>query len=110
MNSSKVCAIGDFDTISMFQSLGIQVYPVEQISEARTIFEQVVKEGYHVIFLTEKMAEQMSDMLDRINLNWTPMVALVPDYHGSTGYAFERVRETVKKAIGADIFKETEEE
>jgi V/A-type H+-transporting ATPase subunit F len=110
MHSSKICAIGDFNTVSIFRSLGIQVFFLEELSEATTVFEQVIKEEYHVIFLTEKIAEQIPDVLDKINLNWTPMVVLVPDYHGTTGYAFERVRETVKKAIGADIFKETKED
>lgn len=110
MQSSKICAIGDFETVSIFRSLGIQVFLIEEFGEAATVFDQVVREGYHVVFLTEKIAEQIPDALDKINLNWTPMVVLIPDYHGSTGYAFERVREVVKKAIGADIFKETEEE
>lgn len=109
MHSSKICAIGDFDTVLMFRSLGIPVFFIEEFGEVETVFEQVVQEGYHVIFLTEKIAERIPDVLDKINLDWTPMVVLIPDCHGTTGYAFERVRETVKKAIGADIFKETEE-
>jgi V/A-type H+-transporting ATPase subunit F len=110
MYSSKICAIGDYDTVLIFRSLGVQVYPVEDVSEANEVFNRSVKEGYHAIFLTEKLAQKMEDVLKKVNLNWTPMVSIVPDYHGSTGYAFERVRDTVKKAIGADIFKETEED
>jgi V/A-type H+-transporting ATPase subunit F len=106
MHSPKICAIGDYDTVMIFRSLGIRVYPVTDVSEAGTIFNQSVKEGFHVIFLTEKLARDMGDVLKKVNLTWTPMVAVIPDCHGSTGYAFERVRETVKKAIGADIFKE----
>jgi V/A-type H+-transporting ATPase subunit F len=110
MYSSKICAIGDYDTVLIFRSLGVRVYPVSDVSEAGKFFNQSVKEGFHVIFLTEKLAQQMGDVLEKVNLNWTPMVAVIPDCHGSTGHAFERVRETVKKAIGADIFKETEED
>jgi V/A-type H+-transporting ATPase subunit F len=110
MHSSKICAIGDHDTVLIFRSLGVRVYPVTGVSEASEVFSQSVKEGFQVIFLTEKLAQKMGDALAKVNLNWTPMVAVIPDCHGSTGYAFERVRETVKKAIGADIFKETEED
>jgi vacuolar-type H+-ATPase subunit F/Vma7 len=110
MHSSKICAIGDFDTVSVFRSLGVRVYPVSDVPEAVADFNQAIKEGVHVIFLTEKLAQKMEDALGKVNLNWTPMVAIIPDCHGSTGYAFQRVRETVKKAVGADIFKDTEKD
>ncbi len=107
MFSSKIAVVGDFDTVSIFRSVGVMVYPVDEGEGEHEVIEQVFEEDYKIIFLTERLAEKYSSLLDKIDSETFPMVVLIPDQRGSTGLAFRRIRETVKKAIGADILKET---
>ena len=110
MFSTKIAAVGDFDTVLMFRSLGIAVYPVDDGPDGEEVFSRILKEGYQVIFLTERLAEKWSGLLRKVRSEWTPMVVLIPDQRGSTGLALQSVRETVRKAIGADVLKETDKD
>ncbi len=110
MFSSEIAAVGDFDTVSIFRSMGVRVYPVNADSEGEAVFSRVLKEGYDVIFLTERLAEKWSSLVEEVRLKWSPMVVLIPDQRGSTGLAFRNVRETIRRAIGADILKEAEKD
>lgn len=105
MFSSKIAVVGDFDTVSIFKSVGVTVYPVDEGKSEDEVVEQVFQEDYQIIFLTERLAEKYSSLVDKTDSETFPMIVLIPDQKGSTGLAFRRIRETVKKAIGADILK-----
>jgi V/A-type H+-transporting ATPase subunit F len=106
MHSSKIAAVGDFDSISIFRSMGVRVYVVDENQEDRSYFEQVLKEGYQIVFLTERLGEKWRDLLKEVETRIVQTVVLIPDQKGKTGFAMGKVRETVKNAIGADILKE----
>lgn len=105
MFSSEIAVVGDFDTVAIFKSVGVMVYPVDEGKDEHEIVEQVFQKDYKIIFLTEKLAEKYSSLIDQTDSETFPMVVLIPDQRGSTGLALRRIRETVKKAIGADILK-----
>jgi len=105
MFSSKIAVVGDFDTVLIFKSVGVSVYPVDEGKSEGEVVEQVFQEDYQIIFLTERLAEKYSSLVDKTDSETFPMIVLIPDQKGSTGLAFRRIRETVKKAIGADILK-----
>ncbi|MCJ7813468.1 hypothetical protein MUP95_09175 [bacterium] len=106
MISSKIAAVGDFDSVTLFKSMGVHVYTVEDDVKGKEHFIQVLKQGFDVVFLTERLGEKWSDVLKEVDVKRKPTVILVPDQKGSTGFAWDRIRGIVKKAVGADILKE----
>lgn len=106
MLSSKIAAVGDFDSVFIFQAMGVHIHVIEDNAKGKERFMQVLKEGYEIVFLTERFGEKWSELLREVEIRRTPTVVLVPDQKGSTGFALNRIRDVVKKAVGADILKE----
>ena len=105
---SKVAVIGDRESVLLFKAAGVRVYPVKEIHEAEQAFDDLVRSDYVVIFITEELAEKISHRLQEYALKPLPVVVPIPNIRGSVGYGFDRVRDTVKKAVGADILKHKE--
>lgn len=101
-----MAVIGDRDSVLLFKSAGIRVAPASNTQEARKVFDELVEANFAVIFITEQLAAGMQDRIEEIALGPLPSVVLIPNNKGSLGLGLKRVRETVKKAVGADILRE----
>ena len=106
MFSTKIAAVGDFDSVLIFRSMGVQVYAVDESAKGKERFAEILKQNFEIVFLTERLGEKWSDILQEVNIRRKPTVVLVPDQKGSTGFALDWIRNVVKKAVGADILKE----
>ena len=60
-------------------------------------------EASAVIFVTEKLAEQIEDEIERYKDMPMPAIVSVPGRDGSTGYGMENIRNAALRAVGADI-------
>ncbi|MEF9894246.1 MAG: V-type ATP synthase subunit F [Clostridia bacterium] len=103
----KIAAVGSRDTVLAFKALGLDVAPVDTAEEAsRTVFE-LAQAGCAVIFITEELADQIGETIERYKTQALPAIIPIPGATGSTGSGMRKVRSNVEKAIGADIlFKE----
>lgn len=109
MNTSNIAVIGDRDSVLCFKAVGVEVFPARNPGEAEKIFRRLLKEKYVVIFITEQLAKGLEEELEEVAYKPLPSVVLIPNNKGSLGLASARIRETVKKAVGADIFAEKKE-
>lgn len=104
----KVGVIGDRDSIIGFRSLGMSVLETVDVTEAGQMLEKLVEEHYAVIFITEILAEGNQARLRELRSRKLPAVIPIPSLTGSTGLGMRQVRESVKKAVGMDIFAHDE--
>lgn len=109
MSISNVAVIGDKDSILCFRAIGILTFPVSESKEARAVVRRLLQDQVSVIFITEKIAEGIMDLVDELATRSLPSVVLIPNNQGSLGLGMERIRQTVIKAVGADIFGKGEE-
>lgn len=109
MSTSNIAVIGDRDSVLCFNAIGVDVFPVVDVEGAKRTFEDVYGGNYAVIFITEEFAAKIEDKLREVAWRPLPSVVLIPNNRGSLGLGLSKVRETVKKAVGADIFAESEE-
>lgn len=109
MSISNVAVIGDRDSILCFRAIGVLTFPVSESTEARAVVRRLVKDKVSVIFITEKIAEGIMDLIDELARVSLPSIVLIPNNQGSLGLGMERIRQTVTKAVGADIFGKDEE-
>lgn len=103
MSMYKIAVIGDKDSILGFKALGLSVFPVLRSEEAAKLINKLAKGKYAVIFLTEAIARDIEETLERYKTVPFPAIILIPNNQGSIGLGIQGVKDSVEKAIGADI-------
>lgn len=98
----KMAIMGGKSSILPFKGIGIDVFPVYDISEAKITLEEIAQE-YGVIFITERVAEQMLDIIVKYNQKVTPAIIFIPSSTGTIGLGAGWIEENVEKAIGQNI-------
>lgn len=102
VKNGKIAVIGDKDSVLAFKAVGIEAFCATGMFEANDLLRKL-KDDYAVIFITEDLAEQVSDTLEKIKSHAYPAVIPIPGGAGSTGYGMRSLHRDVEKAIGADI-------
>ncbi len=103
MADYRIAVMGDKDSVLGFKALGLDVFPVESVDEARHILHRIAKEDYAVVYLTEQLAAQMESDVNRYKDALTPAVILIPGKEGSLGMGMANIKKAVERAVGADI-------
>lgn len=103
MANKRICIMGDFDSISAFTVLGLDVYPVSETEQAEDTLKQLITREYSVIFITENYAKSLSHILDKYRTQPLPAIIPIPSVAGSTGFGIGYVKKAVEQAVGSDI-------
>ena len=99
----RVAVIGDKDSVLAFKALGVEVYTVIDGEEASEKIKDLAKEEVGVIFITEKLAQQIPSTIDKYRDQMTPAIILIPGNTGSMGIGLADINKSVEKAVGANI-------
>lgn len=102
----KIAAIGDKDSIYGFASIGLEIYPTTEPSDAIHTIRQMVEGGYAVVFITEQLATQIESELDRYRELPVPAIIPIPGVLGNTGLGMRNVSKSVEQAVGSDILSD----
>ncbi|EPY2271568.1 MULTISPECIES: V-type ATP synthase subunit F [Clostridium] len=103
MSMYKIGVVGDKDSILAFKALGIDVYPVTEPDEARITINKMAAEKYAIIFVTEQIAKDLEETIERYNRELIPAVILIPSNQGSLNIGMQRINDNVEKAVGVNI-------
>ena len=101
--SYQIAVLGDKDSVMGFKALGLTVFPVESLEQARTTLHRIAKEDFAVVYLTEQYAAQMQADIARYKDELTPAIILIPGKEGSLGLGMANIKKSVERAVGADI-------
>ena len=104
----KIGVMGDHDSIYGFAALGFDVFPAEG-DEARKKLRELAESDYAVIYITEKLAKELQDQLDKYRDQLLPTIIQIPGVSGNTGEGVRDVHLSVEKAVGSDILFGNEE-
>jgi len=99
----KMAVIGDKDSIFAFKSVGAEVYGTNNPLQARDYVKMLAKNGTKLIFITEDLAAQMEDVLQKYKSKTYPTIIPIPKQGKTTGYGMKGLKKDMEKAIGADI-------
>ena len=99
----KIAVMGDRDIIFGFASLGMHIFPVDDPAEAAPMLHKMAERGYAVIFITEALASELSNELERYRTRALPAIVLIHADKGNTGMGMKNVSRSVQKAVGSDI-------
>jgi len=100
----KIGAVGDKDSILAFKSIGIDVYPVMDAKDARSAIDSMADDSYGLIFVTEQIAKDIDETIQRYKKKLVPAIILIPSNQGSLGIGMSEINKNVEKAVGSNIF------
>ncbi len=99
----KIAVMGDRDSIYGFAAVGLQPFPIEDPDEAREKLRELADGDYAVIYITEKLAEDLDREIQHYADRPLPAIILIPGVSGNTGRGLRAVKRSVEKAVGSDI-------
>ena len=100
---SKVGIIGDKDTVMGFLALGIDIFPAYSAEEIKKTIHKLAEKEYAIIYITEGASLKVKESLAKYKDMELPAIIVIPGIGGSMGLGMNEVRESAKRAIGADI-------
>ncbi|WP_027398843.1 V-type ATP synthase subunit F [Anaerovorax odorimutans] len=100
---SKVGIIGDKDSILGFLALGIDVFPAYNADEVKKTIHGLAEKDYAIIYITEQASLMAKDSIAKYKDFELPAIIVIPGVEGSMGLGMNELRESAKRAIGADI-------
>ncbi len=99
----KTAVMGPFDSIYGFAALGLTTVPISDPDEAKRKLRDLAAEDYAVIYITEGLAAQIENEINRYIELQLPAIILIPGISGNTGEGVQNVKLSVEKAVGSDI-------
>lgn len=99
----SIAAIGDWDSVMGFKALGLDTYPAAGPGEAREIIEKLACEDCAVIYLTEQLAQELEDLVEKYKDELKPAIILIPGKEGSIGIGRRNIQRSIERAVGVDI-------
>ena len=106
MSNSRLAVVGERATVVAFEGLGIAAFPVGNVAEARETVTRLIKKKEHaVIFITEDIGKDLTDVIAESAREYAPSVVLVPSSAGSQQIGLRKLSNVLKRALGTDILK-----
>lgn len=99
----RIAVVGDWDSVMGFRALGLDTYPVTTVEQAKEQVRKLAREDCAVIYLTEQLAQDMNDVLERYKKELRPAIILIPGREGSLGIGKDHIQRAIERAVGADI-------
>ena len=101
----KIAVIGGNDTVIGFKAVGLEACPASNAPEALQALRELTKEGsdYAIIYIEEKLAQQISHEIDKYKDSPAPAIILIPGREGSLGLGQNALRAAVERAVGTNI-------
>lgn len=106
--NEKMAILGEGDSVLAFKAGGVDAFYASGREDAKDILRKLAKE-YSIIFITEKLAAEMDDLLKKFNESPYPIILPVPSGDGTDGYAAQKLKVRMERALGVDILFNKEE-
>jgi V/A-type H+-transporting ATPase subunit F len=108
MSQNKVTVIGDRDAVLGFKALGVTVM-TPRPDQVREAFTRAVSDEAVVIFITERLAEEVPDLIEDMAHRPVPSVVTIPDAGGSRGMGLKKLDDIIVTAVGSRLTMDEEE-
>jgi len=106
----KIALLGDRDSLLGFQLLGISIFEIFNKEEAIKTLNNLIKESFAVIFITEEVANQILEVIEELQKKPLISITIIPSKIESKNLGINLLRKNVEKAIGTDIIFKKEGE
>ncbi|MDD3242221.1 MAG: V-type ATP synthase subunit F [Eubacteriales bacterium] len=107
---SKIAVVGPRDSVLGFKALGLEAVYAQDAAEGEKSVNKLAREGCAIIFVTERLIQDMPAVVERYQNELTPAIIPIPDNNGSIGYGMQVLRANVEKAVGSNILLDQPQE
>ena len=102
--NERIAIIGDEDFFAGFSALGIEIRDLSKEGrQADEVLSSLDPVHYAIVFVAEQYAPDMWDIISERNKNTPQTVIVIPGGQEATGIAGMKIRQLVRRAVGADI-------
>ncbi|MFV0561052.1 MAG: V-type ATP synthase subunit F [Enterococcus sp.] len=99
----KIAVIGDKDSVLPFRLFGFEVSYERTGKEIRKRIDQLSKENFGIIYITEQCAAEVPETIERYKEKMIPAIVLIPNHTGTLGIGATAIQNNVEKAVGQNI-------
>ena len=103
MTTYPIAVIGDRDSFYGYAAVGLTINPTEDAKAAAELIRRLADNGCGIIYLTEKLAAQLPEVLAAYAARPLPALIPIPGVSGNTGVGMRNVHRSVERAVGSDI-------
>ena len=100
---SDIAFIGDRDIVWPFKAFGIDVFFSDEHESPARLVSEVSHMDFKIIFITEEAHENARDTVERLDEEAMPTLTVIPSVKGSRGIAMQKIRDSVRRAMGAEF-------
>lgn len=100
---NKIAVLGDRDSVLGFRALGLDVFFAEDGNEAGRLLHILAGKNYAIIYITETLAAKIRPDIDEYKNARTLAIIPIPGKNGSLHIGMRNLKESVIRAVGADI-------
>ena len=100
---NKIAVVGEKESVLGFKAVGFAVFETAAPQEAEETVRRLAKEGYGIIFITEQALGPILPILNDYKDRRIPAIIPIPGRQGTMGLGMTSVRQSVERAVGADI-------
>ncbi|RJP74462.1 MAG: hypothetical protein C4532_02655 [Candidatus Abyssobacteria bacterium SURF_17] len=100
---SEIACVGDRDTVWPFKALGVEVFFSDEHAAPSRLVSEVIQKQFKIIFVTEDVYESARERISALAEQAMPTIALIPSVKGNRGTAAQMVRDSVRRAMGAEF-------
>lgn len=103
----KVVILGEKADILPYQSIGVEIEPVNTVAETVSILNKTTADtSVGIILITENMAEQCLDVITRLRNKTAMAITIIPAQQGSRHTGVMELNKEIGGAVGMDILKD----
>jgi len=101
----RVAAVGKPEVVAGLRALGLDPFPAGP-ADAAAVVERLAAQSYNIVFYTAECASALAPILEKHRRSAVPSIVELPSGPGSSGA--DRLKELVRRAVGADVFGKKE--
>lgn len=99
----RIAVMGDRDSIYGFASVGLDIFPVGEDTNAGRLLRQLADGDYAVIYMTEALYTRLAKEVEVYRERALPTIIPIPGVNGNNSCGIAGVRKSVEQAVGSDI-------
>lgn len=100
---NHIAIIGDKDFISGFKAGGCVLYPVDDKTDLRAMFTELIEANFLCIFILESYALKIMDCLQQYKEKSRPLIIPLPDFRRDLSLTENLLSRLTIRAVGQDI-------
>lgn len=101
---NRIAIVGNGDLYTGFKALGVEVMDTsKEDRDAREILTLLDPAEYAIVFVSEPEARDLWEMISERNRDTSQTVTVIPAGREQTETAGMKIRQLVRRAVGADI-------